>query len=68
MGGADTEMLQVPDGGTVADVIALIRAREAWTPVAALPLSFAVNECIVAEDYRLADGDRLALLAPVSGG
>jgi molybdopterin converting factor small subunit len=36
--------------------------------VRALPLSFAVNEEIVDRTRSLRDGDRLALLPPVSGG
>ena len=33
-----------------------------------MPIRIAVNETVVAEDHILQDGDRLALLTPVSGG
>jgi molybdopterin converting factor small subunit len=66
--GADTELLDVAESQTVADVMAAIRTRDAWAAVANVPLTFAVNERIVPDSHRLADGDRLALLAPVSGG
>jgi molybdopterin synthase sulfur carrier subunit len=66
--GTESEMLDVDDGATVDDVVAVLRSRTQWASIAALPLSYAVNEEIVRPDKSVRDGDRLALLPPVSGG
>lgn len=60
--------LQVDEGSTVDDVVAVIQDWEEWQAVASLPLTAAVNERLVKGDHRLRDGDRLALLTPISGG
>lgn len=66
--GAATVHLAVPDGTT---------AREVWTHLTAaypalgrlpFPSAVAVNDTVTPQDRALADGDRVALLAPVSGG
>jgi len=64
----DSEYLDVGDDGTVADAVALLRSRSAWESVAGLPVVYAVNEEVTSANRRLTDGDRLALLTPVSGG
>jgi molybdopterin converting factor subunit 1 len=64
----DRETIGVEEGASVQDVLRLIGERPEWTSVRALPLSFAVNEEIVDRTRSLRDGDRLALLPPVSGG
>ena len=58
----------VPDGCTVADVwAALCREHPEIEPMSA-SISFAVNREYVDRAHRLADGDELALIPPVSGG
>jgi molybdopterin synthase catalytic subunit len=58
----------VPAGSTVADVwAALCREHPEIEPMSA-SISFAVNREYVERTHRLADGDELALIPPVSGG
>lgn len=66
--GSDAETMELQDGGTVADVVRVLRRRESWASVASIPLAFAVNERMVGRDHPLTNGDRVALLSPVSGG
>ena len=66
--GADSRTLEVEEGRTARDAVALLFERDAVGDVKSLPISFAVNEEIVDPDHVLRDGDRLALLTPVSGG
>jgi molybdopterin converting factor small subunit len=66
--GSDVRTISLDDGATVHDLVATLRSLPEWDPVASLPLSFAVNECIVGGDHALRDGDRVALLTPISGG
>lgn len=56
------------DGATVADVwLALCRDRPDLEPLGG-SITFAVNREYVDRAHRLADGDELALIPPVSGG
>ena len=66
--GCDTKTLDVNNGATVDDVIQVLRGLSEWSSVASLPLSFAVNERLVIGSHALQNGDRLALLTPISGG
>jgi molybdopterin synthase sulfur carrier subunit len=66
--GTDSEVLEVTDGVTTAEVLEQLRERHNWAGAEGVPLTFAVNECVVDDTHRLQDGDRLALLTPVSGG
>ena len=66
--GGGERTVQVAEGATVDDVVAVIRDWPEWQAVSALPLTFAVNETLVAGTHRLIDGDTLALLTPISGG
>jgi molybdopterin converting factor small subunit len=66
--GTDREVLDVDDGETVKVVVARLLKQARWSDAASLPLSYAVNEEFVGENHELRDGDRLALLTPVSGG
>ena len=66
--GTEREILDVQEGGKVSDVVSALRSRPAWRDIALLPLSYAVNEEFVEETCALHDGDRVALLTPVSGG
>ena len=64
--GVPAMTLECPFGATVASVLADERLRP-LRPFAP-SLRFAVNEEFAGADVRLAEGDVLALLPPVSGG
>jgi len=66
--GRDHEIVEVEEGSTVVDLVTQLRDRNEWRAVESLPLSFAVDERVVSGDHVLHDGQRLALLTPVSGG
>jgi molybdopterin converting factor small subunit len=53
--------------GETAGALAARLVAESGTS-ASLPISLAVNESFVESGHRLADGDTLALIPPVSGG
>jgi len=56
------------DGATVGDLWeALCRDRPDLEPLGG-SMSFAVNREYVEREHRLADGDEVALIPPVSGG
>ena len=58
----------LPDGATVGEAwTALVHAHPEIEPLGA-SMSFAVNREYVERSHRLADGDELALIPPVSGG
>ena len=64
-----TEMpLDGPEGATVGDVLARLRAEA--PAFARLPpgLMVSVNREYREADYRLGDGDEVAFIPPVSGG
>lgn len=66
--GRDRDTLQIEEGDTIDDVVARLRQRAEWQSVAALPLTFAVNDMAAPGSCVLRHGDRLALLTPFSGG
>jgi len=66
--GKDREILKVEEGRTIDEVVALLKTRAEWQGFGSLPLTFAVNERVVAGTHTLCDGDRFAILTPVSGG
>lgn len=65
--GCESERLALPAGSTVADVERLLRER-AVGRLDALTFRLAVNHAYVAGAHPLADGDEVALIAPVQGG
>lgn len=67
MGGGDFDV-DLPDGATVSDLIAVLRERD--DGVARLPSdpAVAVNRSYCASDAVLADGDEVAVIPPVAGG
>jgi molybdopterin synthase catalytic subunit len=66
--GAPATGLTVPEGTTAGQVWdLLVRAHPALRALAP-PTAVAVNDAVHPPDHRLADGDQVALLAPVSGG
>jgi molybdopterin converting factor subunit 1 len=60
--------IEVPDGASVAHVVELLLERHAALRPVRDSMRFAVNEEFVGADHSLREGDRLALLPPVSGG
>ena len=66
--GTDRANVEVPDGATVADAVERLLALLPELPRDFRPHLIAVNEEFATLDYRLHDGDELALYPPVSGG
>lgn len=60
--------LTVPPGATAGDVWPLLIGRHPALRRTAPPTAVAVNDQVQPADRPLADGDRVALIAPVSGG
>lgn len=58
--------IEVAESATVGDVVESLMADRSAIP--GLPIRFAVNEAFVQESHRVSEGDRLALIPPVSGG
>lgn len=56
------------DGATVGDVVSALKATYPRLGPAAEKALLAVNQEYVGADFRLRDGDELALIPPVSGG
>ena len=69
--GIAAEEVPVPDGGTVADLVAWQRGRgdgfaDAFADDATIRV--AVNQTHVGLEHALADGDEVAFFPPVTGG
>lgn len=63
-----TLTLELPDGTTAGEVWNLLTRQHPALQRLSAAVAVAVNDTVRPADYRLADGDRVALLAPVSGG
>jgi molybdopterin synthase catalytic subunit len=65
---SEGETLELPEGATVADALAVLAERH--EPFGALRgrCQTAVNQTMVRADEELHDGDELALIPPVAGG
>lgn len=68
LAGSQSIELELADQATVADAFALIKGRTPKLAEMERSLLFAVNEEYASRDKMLSDGDRLAVLPPVSGG
>ena len=68
--GSDRIEIEVAEEATVADALAALAAhgRPLAEALEAMPVVMAVNRVYVDEETRLAPGDELALIPPVSGG
>ncbi len=66
--GTQCASMRLTPGDTVEAAVEQLAAKPEWRTVQALPLTFAVNEEVVGRSHPLKDGDRLAVLTPVSGG
>ena len=65
------EELDLPQGSTVAGLMALLAARgEAWSQAfdGCQPLRAAVNQNLVKNSVTIKDGDEVAFFPPVTGG
>lgn len=60
--------ITVPDGTTAGEVWDILTLRHPALRRLPPPTAVAVNDAVHPADHRLADGDQIALLAPVSGG
>lgn len=68
LAGAPSITLPVRAGGTVADALALLAAARPGTGAVLAQCACAVGDRLVARTHAVGDGERLALLPPVSGG
>ena len=59
---------ELPEGSTVNDLWKKLRREHAGLSGVDLRLLYAVNSEYVVLDHRLADGDEVAFIPPVSGG
>ena len=67
--GRDTIDVELGEGATVAEAIAALERDPALGPVLeSVPVRMAVNRDYATDETRLAAGDELALVPPVSGG
>ena len=66
--GVETEVLEVPDGSTVADVYEALRIRHPALESDRNAVRAAVNQEFKDWSASVADGDEVAFIPPVSGG
>ncbi|MDR3772860.1 MAG: molybdenum cofactor biosynthesis protein MoaE [Terracidiphilus sp.] len=66
--GADTATMELPEGASVADLLAQLTARVAVQPRALRGIAVSVNAEYATKGQVLHEGDEVGLLPPVSGG
>lgn len=68
--GVDSEPMTLAAGGTVADLVSELAARDgAWRQLRdGTPVMTAVNQVMVRPERELQEGDEVALFPPVTGG
>jgi len=66
--GCSEEMIEVPEGSTVATVWEQLKARRPELAVIERSIAFAVAQEYVDKAHPLQDNDELAFIPPVSGG
>ena len=67
LAGVETEMVRLPAGSLVADVYDALRSSYPALP-ARESVRAAVNQEFAGWDARVAEGDEVAFIPPVSGG
>jgi molybdopterin synthase catalytic subunit len=66
--GAGEIIKEIGEGGTVADLWAMLKKEYPKLAPVETRLLFAVNQNYVRTDYELKDGDEVVFIPPVSGG
>ena len=67
--GRDALELELPEGATTSDALSAVGEQSGLRDIVErMPLAVAVNRDYASEDRKLADGDEIALVPPVSGG
>ncbi|HET6998993.1 MAG TPA: molybdopterin converting factor subunit 1 [Solirubrobacterales bacterium] len=66
--GRDSVEIELPDGATVAEVLDQLALRPGLDELSRLPVRMAVNREYAGPETRIAEGDELALIPPISGG
>lgn len=68
LAGKSSDSLQLPDGGSVRDVIAQYESQIPRLKDSLSSIALAVNQQYASPETKLKDNDEVALLPPVSGG
>ena len=66
--GASVESFALPQGATVASLVAAVRQRHPNLAPPEVDIVVAVNSEYASAETSLSDGDEIALIPPVSGG
>jgi molybdopterin converting factor small subunit len=66
--GKEIVMVDVDEGKTAAQLGTELLSSRTDRGLASLPVRYAVDATFVDDDYQLRDGERLAIIPPVSGG
>lgn len=66
--GENRVRMDVPDGASALEVARALYRDQDLSHMEALPVRYAVDEAFVPGGHVLRDGDRLAIIPPVSGG
>jgi sulfur carrier protein ThiS len=67
-GGPTRRGLDVPDGGTVADAVAVLEGQLGMPAGSLGSAAVSVSGAIVGHDHPLLGGEELAVVVPVAGG
>ena len=65
---AERDVVELPDGATVSDLLDALRLEDSSEPAVWKSIAVAVNQEYESVDCELFDGDEVGLLPPVSGG
>lgn len=66
--GLTGEVVEVPDGGSVGELVSSLAARHSLFALGAGSIRVAVNREYVDNEHRLSSGDEIAIIPPVAGG
>ena len=65
---AERDLVELPDGATVADLLDSLRVDDSSELLVWKSIAVSVNQQFAAANSELHDGDEVGLLPPVSGG